>query len=214
MSDTKGLQSKPLPPLGKREEEILQLAAQGFADKEIGAILHIRLATVRSYWDRIRIKLNALNRTHAVILSMPQNRIERASEELASFAMRAIEDEVISICNWKGVFLTWNLGVEKIFGYAEHEWVGQHNSIIFVPEEKLEAKKEFDDADLAGASVNDRWHVRKDGSRFWGTNIVLAFEPPHSLAAYAKIVRPKASPELQPQLGTPTEKVPAAPSTD
>ena len=199
MSDIKGRQPKPLPPLGRREEEILQLAAQGFADKEIGALLHIRLATVRSYWDRIRVKLNAVNRTHAVILGMPQNRIERASEEIASFAMRAIEDEVISICNRKGVFLTWNLGVEKIFGYAEEEWVGQHNSIIFVPEEKHEAKQEFDDADQAGASVNDRWHLRKDGSRFWATNIVLAFEPPHSLAAYAKIVRPKSSPDPQPE---------------
>jgi PAS domain S-box-containing protein len=127
---------------------------------------------------------------------MPQNRIERAGEELAGFALREMESEAISICNTEGVFQTWNIGVKALFGYELEEWVGHHNSLIFIPEEKHEAKQEFDDADDAGVSVNDRWHLRKDGSRFWGTNIVIAFEPPSSLAAYAKIVRLKLqSPE-------------------
>jgi PAS domain S-box-containing protein len=184
----------PETSLGPREREILELAADGLVDKEIAARLHIKLATVRTYWERIRTKLNALNRTQAVLLGMPHNQVERAGEELAAFAIRAINDEVISICNTQGVFLTWNKGVEAIFGYSESEWIGKHNSIIFIPEEKKESKREFKDADEAGVSVNDRWHLRKDGTRFWGTNIVLTFAPPNGLGAYAKIVRPKPMP--------------------
>jgi len=185
----------PVASLGQRERQVLQLAAEGLTDKEIASKLKIRVSTVRTYWERIRTKLNAANRTQAVSLGMPHNLLERAGEELAGFAVRVINDEVISICNKQGIFLTWNLGVKVIFGYSEPEWIGQHNSIVFVPEDKHEAQREFDDADKAGASVNDRWHLRKDGSRFWGTNIVLTFQPPNSLGAYAKIVRPKPPPD-------------------
>jgi len=190
-------ESQAVKSLGQREKQILEFAAQGLGDKEIAVKLDIQFSTVRTYWGRIRGKLNAANRTHAVTLGMPHNLPERASAEMAAFAVREIEDEVISICNQQGIFLSWNKGVEVIFGYTESDWIGQHNSIIFVPEEKAAAAQEFADADRAGVSVNDRWHLRKDGSRFWGTNIVLTFQPPKSLGAYAKIVRPKPGPNLK-----------------
>src|SRR5579862_3843575 len=195
MPKRKAPESQPVSQLGQREKEILQYAAQGLVDKEIAAKLNIKLSTVRTYWDRIRTKLKAANRTQAVTLGMPHNLLERAGEELAGFALRAINDEVIAIRNKQGLFLSWNLGVQVIFGYSESEWIGQHNSIIFIPEEQQESQREFADADTAGVSVNDRWHLRKDGTQFWGTNIVLAFQPPNSLGAYAKIVRPKPAPQ-------------------
>lgn len=184
------IMNKPVQALTFREEQVLQLAGQGFTDKEIAAKLLIQLSTVRTYWERVRTKLNAVNRTHAVLLNMPHNLVDRAGEEVGEFAAKGVDD-AISICDCDGIFMTWNAGVKELFGYELEEWVGKHNSLIFMPEEKDQAKQELEDADRAGVSVNDRWHLRKDGSRFWGTNIVIAFQPRNLLAAYAKIVRPK-----------------------
>ena len=47
--------------------------------------------------------------------------------ELRGYAMFTLDPQ--------GNILTWNAGVECLLGYAEHEWVGQHASIIFVPED-------------------------------------------------------------------------------
>jgi len=56
--------------LSKRELEIIGLAADGFADKEIAVRCGITIATVGTYWSRIRSKTNALSRTHAVCICL------------------------------------------------------------------------------------------------------------------------------------------------
>jgi PAS domain S-box-containing protein len=69
--------------LSRREEEILQLAAQGFTDKEIASQIGVQMSTVRTYWDRIKIKLLATNRTEAVARSLKPS--FAAMPELAPF---------------------------------------------------------------------------------------------------------------------------------
>src|SRR5437868_339449 len=66
----------------KREIEILALAASGLCDKEIGSRLNLQICTVRTYWDRLRKKLSALNRTHAVCLAMALGWVEVDITEL------------------------------------------------------------------------------------------------------------------------------------
>ena len=48
--------------LSGREREVLLLAAQGFADKQISGELGLAYTTVRSYWQRICLKVSASNR--------------------------------------------------------------------------------------------------------------------------------------------------------
>lgn len=54
--------------LSPRELAVLTLAALGYCDKEIGLKLKISYGTVRNYMDRAVLKLNARNRTHAVMV--------------------------------------------------------------------------------------------------------------------------------------------------
>ncbi len=179
--------------LSQRESQILELAAQGYIDNQISIQLGVSNSTVATYWDRIRAKLGANNRAHAIALGMPRNRLDHADEELSNFIVRRIQDEAIFVCDRTGSILSWNEGVHNLFGYEEKEWIGQHSSIFFIPEEKEDVNIEFEDAEKAGVSVNDRWHLRKDGSRFWGTNTVIPLvEVNH--AGYAKIVRMKPEP--------------------
>lgn len=59
----------PQKSLSKRELEALMLAAQGLTDREIGQHMWITARTVNAHLERARLKLNALNRTHAVTLA-------------------------------------------------------------------------------------------------------------------------------------------------
>ncbi len=52
--------------LSTRERQLLQLAARGHTDQSIANQLGISLATVGTYWGRVRIKLGPYNRTELV----------------------------------------------------------------------------------------------------------------------------------------------------
>jgi PAS domain S-box-containing protein len=86
----------------------------------------------------------------------------------------------------------WSSGAEKILGYTEDEAVQMNGRMIFTEEDRAsgvperEMKKAADD----GQANDERWHLRKDGSRFFamGRLVALKDESEH-LYGFAKIVR-------------------------
>jgi LuxR family transcriptional regulator, quorum-sensing system regulator BjaR1 len=56
--------------LSKREQEVLQWAAEGKSEWEIGLILGLSEHTAEKFIRSARIKLQAGNRTHAVALAI------------------------------------------------------------------------------------------------------------------------------------------------
>lgn len=60
----------PLPPLSKREREILQWAAVGKSDWEIGEILAISEKTVNAHIENVKRKYGVTSRIHAVVKGM------------------------------------------------------------------------------------------------------------------------------------------------
>ncbi len=73
-----------------------------------------------------------------------------------------------------GVIESWNQGVRELFGYEEHEFVGQPGSMIFTLEDRArgEPEEELAVARERGEAMDDRWHLRKDGSRLWVNGIM------------------------------------------
>jgi PAS domain S-box-containing protein len=72
--------------LSGRETEILLLALDGRTDKEIAAELHLTITTVRTYWDRLRAKLGAVNRAQAIAKAL------RATHQRTIDRMRRSEE--------------------------------------------------------------------------------------------------------------------------
>lgn len=60
--------------LSPKEVQVLTLAALGYSDKEIAQKLKIKYGTVRHHMDRLILKLNANNRTHAAIIYKMKNK--------------------------------------------------------------------------------------------------------------------------------------------
>lgn len=70
---SKDLATEPLTP---REEEVLELLVEGLSNREIAARLHLTEGTVRNYVSRIIGKLQANDRTQAVIAALRRGLVD------------------------------------------------------------------------------------------------------------------------------------------
>ena len=82
-----------------------------------------------------------------------------------------MNDYAIFTLDPDGRVASWNVGAERIRGYAAEEIVGQHFS-RFYPEEDIQDRQEprrsSRVAQAEGQCVVQGWRVRRDGSRFPG----------------------------------------------
>jgi two-component system cell cycle sensor histidine kinase/response regulator CckA len=107
-----------------------------------------------------------------------------------------------------GTIQTWNPGAARIFGYEEAEIVGRHGSVLFTPEDNLNGAPEQEArfSIESGRAEDSRWHLRKDGSRFWANGVMVGLRDPDGrVIGLAKIIRDdterkRAEEQLQYQL--------------
>ena len=99
----------------------------------------------------------------------------RESESRLRLMIESAREYAILTLDLDGQFTSWNSGAERLLGYAEAEILGQSGRIIFTPEDNAQGKAELEMhlAQTEEQAENRRWHVRKDGSRFWGTGFVM-----------------------------------------
>ena len=76
--------------------------------------------------------------------------------------------------------LAWNEGARRLFGWTEAEALGQRCDLIFTPEDRANGVPEQEAAAALaqGRATDERWHARRDGSRFWGSGFVLPLRGP------------------------------------
>ena len=96
----------------------------------------------------------------------------RESEELYRLLVESAEDYAIFAMDIEGRITNWNPGAERIFGYREEEIAGKHGSLLFTSEDRRwgAAEEELRRAHNEGRAQDGRWHVRKDGTRFWASS--------------------------------------------
>ncbi len=96
--------------------------------------------------------------------------------DLYRIQVRELRGYAMFTMDAQGIILTWNGGVECLLGYAEKEWVGQHASIIFVPEEACRevCEAEMRKSEEDGFATDIRWHRRQDGSQLFANGFMNA----------------------------------------
>lgn len=107
------MSDKNAPKLSPREEEVINLAAQGLTDNGIANRLEISSTTVNSYWVRIRSKLGSLSRTELVrdylmagaeeALNAVRQENERLQEQLHSLTHNG-SHSITDSHSWNEVF--------------------------------------------------------------------------------------------------------------
>ncbi len=98
-----------------------------------------------------------------------------------------------------GEILTWNLGVERLLGYSEEQFIGKKFDAIFTAEDQAAGapQKELKTAQHTGRAEDSRWHQRRDGSRFWANGALTAMrDDDQKITGFAKIMRDQTEKRL------------------
>ncbi|MGF6856427.1 hybrid sensor histidine kinase/response regulator [Paraburkholderia sp. CI3] len=106
--------------------------------------------------------------------------------------VQAISDYAIFLLDAKGNIVSWNVGAQKLKGYAQSEIVGQHFSRFYTEEAVARGwpTYELEQAALTGRFEDEGWRVRKDGTTFWANVVITAIRNEKGeVTGFAKITR-------------------------
>ncbi|MHB1107940.1 MAG: PAS domain-containing sensor histidine kinase [Lutibacter sp.] len=112
--------------------------------------------------------------------------------EFYSQIIDSLQDYSILTLDNELIINSWSSGAEKIFGYKTEEIIGEHFDIIFTDEDKKSGvpKVEIDTSLKEGRAVDNRWHICKDGSKFYAYGLVFPLKGLEGeLLGYVKILR-------------------------
>ncbi|MEO7211961.1 PAS domain S-box protein [Mucilaginibacter sp.] len=116
----------------------------------------------------------------------------RMSEEFFHQVLESLEDYAVITTDKNGDINSWNSGAENVLGYKEVEVIGISAKIFFTPEDIAIGvpEKELNGALANGRAIDERYHMRKDGSRFWGSGLVFPlYDEEKNHRGFTKIMR-------------------------
>ena len=110
------------------------------------------------------------------LLLLRANPTESGEVSIASTIPHWAEDYALFLLDVDGGIVAWYGGAERIYGYESDEVPGKDLSLFYPPDERLRSRLERKLKRVAaeGHVGSESWHLRKDGSRFWGSSITMA----------------------------------------
>ena len=114
----------------------------------------------------------------------------RASEERLRLLIESAEDYAIFTLDVDGVIDSWNEGARRMFSWTAAEIIGKHFEILFTPEDRAAGApaRELATALQNGRAPDERYHLRKDGARFYVSGVVSLIHD-GQLQGFVKIAR-------------------------
>lgn len=108
------------------------------------------------------------DRDRALALDEARLGLQDAEGRYHAIVDSAIDNAIIAM-DAAGRVISWSNGAERLFGWSEAEMVGHSTARFFTPEDRRNGvpANEFNDARIHGRASDERWHLRKDGSRFY-----------------------------------------------
>jgi two-component system CheB/CheR fusion protein len=97
----------------------------------------------------------------------------RDSEERLRLLIDSALDYAIFTMTDDGLVDSWNAGAERLFGYTASEIIGSPADILFTPEDQAvgASARELEEARRHGRAADERYHVRKNGARFFCSGV-------------------------------------------
>ncbi|MGV3613954.1 MAG: PAS domain-containing protein [Fimbriimonas sp.] len=113
------------------------------------------------------------------------------AEQLRTIFDRA-EDDAMILMDADRKVLAWNRGAERICGWTAEDAVGNTADVIFTREDREAGAPQWEAETAArdGKATDERWHQRRDGSRFWGSGTITALHyTDESIRGFLKVFR-------------------------
>lgn len=126
-------------------------------------------------------------------------RAVQASETRYRAIFESAIDYAIIVLDLDGNVTNWNTGAERILGWSPEEVCGKPADVFFTPEDRAAriADKEMHSALTEGRGMDERWHLRKSGERFWANGEMMALREEDGAAiGFIKILRDRTQQRL------------------
>ena len=123
----------------------------------------------------------------------PAPALPPADSQLLRLVFESATDFAIFTTDPNGIVTSWNTGAERLLGYSGEEIVGKSADVIFPPEEggSAAAAEERRLALAHGRAEDERLQMRKDGSRFWASGLVMPLAD--QLQGFVKMLRDRSA---------------------
>ena len=98
-----------------------------------------------------------------------------------------------------GTIIEWTEGARRILGWGADEMIGRHASAFFSPEDVADEipATEMRGAREQGRASDERWHLHKDGTRFYALGEMMPLrDEAGALVGYIKILRDRTQQKL------------------
>jgi PAS domain S-box-containing protein len=127
-----------------------------------------------------------------------------SSKRIADLVLESAMDYAIVTMDLHGNITSWSNGAENIFGWSEGEMLGKTAGTIFTLEDRANGIPEMEMrlALTNGRGIDERWHVRKDGSWFWASGEVLRLHDGGPTEGFLKILRDRTEQKKAQELQT------------
>lgn len=135
------------------------------AHQNLGSRVSLRLVPSESR-DRLLARVAQLK---------SENHALRGENGRAHQILRSAVDYAIITLDDQGCITGWNHGAQEVLGYTEAEVLGRSGDVVFTAEDRKQGRfmLELCRALEQGKAANERWHVRRDGSRFWASGLMM-----------------------------------------
>jgi PAS domain S-box-containing protein len=113
------------------------------------------------------------------------------SERSFRLLVEGVADCALYMLDPNGIVTSWNIGGQRIKGYAPSEIIGQHFSCFYTEVDRANGKplRALDIAREQGRYEEEGWRVRKDGTFFWASVIIDPVHEDGKLVGFAKLTR-------------------------
>jgi PAS domain S-box-containing protein len=100
-----------------------------------------------------------------------------SDQRVAELIIAHARDYAIFTLDRTGMIISWTKAAERITGYSADEAIGVDFGILFTASDLAagDDRRELETAWATGRAEDSRWHVRKDGRRFWANGVTTAF---------------------------------------
>ena len=123
----------------------------------------------------------------------------QASKDRFRAVFDSVTDFALIVTDRRGRITEWNVGAERILGWSRAEMLGQAIERFFTPEDcaigraLTEMRLSLED----GRASDERWHLRRDGTRFWASGEMMPLHDEHGNdLGFVKVLRDRTAQHL------------------
>jgi PAS domain S-box-containing protein len=116
----------------------------------------------------------------------------RESEERNRRIIEGVKDHSIFTVDIQNRVVDWTPGAQAIFGWSAEEITGESADVLFTPEDRAAGvpAEELRIARAKGCANDERWHLRRGGSRFFANGSVRPLHDSNgAVTGFIKIAR-------------------------